>query len=53
MIIMKKAQVTILVIIGLILVALISLSFAFKESILEQAGKFELTKGLAMSTEAK
>lgn len=53
MMIMKKAQITIFVIIGLILVALISLSLVFKESILEQAGKFEITKGLAMSTEAR
>lgn len=53
MMIMRKAQVTVFVIIGLILVALISLSFAFKESILEQAGKFEITKGLTMSAEAR
>jgi hypothetical protein len=51
--IMRKAQVTVFIIIGVILVALISLSFAFKDSILEQAGKFEITKGLAMSAEAR
>lgn len=50
---MRKAQVTAFVIIGIILVALVLLSFAFKDSIMEQASKFELTKGLAMSTEAR
>lgn len=50
---MRKGQVTLFVIIGLILVVLIALSFAFKESILNQASKFEITKGLAMSTEAR
>jgi len=50
---MKKAQVTIFVIIGLILVALISISLVFKENILEQDGKFEITKGLTMTAEAR
>lgn len=50
---MRKGQITIFVIIGLILAVLILLSFVFKESILEQASKFEITKGLTMSTEAR
>lgn len=50
---MRKGQITIFVIMGIILVALISLSFVFKDRILEQAGKFEITKGIATSIEAR
>ncbi len=50
---MRKGQVTMFVIIGLILVLLVLFSIVFKDSILEQASKFEVTKGLAMNTEAR
>lgn len=49
---MKKGQVTLFVIIGLVLAALIILSFIFKENIAEQASKIGL-KQLMMSQEAK
>lgn len=50
---MRKGQITVFVIIGLILVALIALSFGFKEQIMEQASRIEVTKGLTMSKEAR
>lgn len=50
---MRKGQVTVFVIIGLVLVSLIALSIAFKEEIMEQASKIEITKVLTMSKEAR
>lgn len=50
---MKKAQVTAFVIIGIVIVGLVVTSFAFKDQIVEQAGKMEITKGLTMSKEAQ
>ncbi|MBM3200068.1 hypothetical protein FJZ53_03950, partial [Candidatus Woesearchaeota archaeon] len=50
---MKKAQVTAFVIIGIVIVGLVVTSFAFKDQIVEQASKMEITKGLTMSKEAQ
>lgn len=50
---MKKGQITIFIIIGMIIAALIMISFIFKDSIVEQAKKVEVTKGLVMSKEAR
>ncbi|MDP2908644.1 MAG: hypothetical protein Q8N77_02445 [Nanoarchaeota archaeon] len=49
---MKNGQVTAFVIIGIVLAAVITLSFIFKESIAEQASKIGL-KQIMMSKEAK
>ena len=49
---MRKGQITIFVIIGLVLLVLIMIFFAFKDSIIEQAGKVGIVRGLAMTQEA-
>lgn len=50
---MKKGQVTVFVIIGLILLAAVISLIAFKEEIVKQADKISLTKGIMMSQEAR
>lgn len=50
---MKKGQITIFVIIGLILAVLIILGFVFKDNIIKQVSKVEIAKGLTMSREAR
>ena len=50
---MKKGQITVFVIIGLILVVLVTLFSTFKDQIIEQTNKLELTKGLITSIEAR
>lgn len=53
MMMMRKGQVTVFIIIGVILAALIIFSFVFKENLMEQASKIEITKGLTMTREAR
>lgn len=50
---MKRGQITFFVILGIVLLALIAFSFLFKEDIIEQASRLEITKGIVMSEEAR
>lgn len=50
---MRKGQATVFIIIGILLIVLIALSFAFKDSLMEQVSKVEIAKGLTMSREAR
>ena len=50
---MRKAQVTIFVILGIILAATIIILFAFRESVMEEATKMGIVKGEAISAEAE
>lgn len=50
---MRKGQVTIFVILGLVLGTLVILSFIFREGVVEQASKIGIIKELTMREEAK
>lgn len=50
---MRKGQITIFVILGLVLGTLVILSFMFREGIVEQASKVGIIKELAMSKESR
>lgn len=50
---MRKGQITIFVILGLVLGTLVILSFMFREGVVEQASKIGIIKELTMSEEAK
>jgi hypothetical protein len=50
---MRKGQVTLFVVLGIILVVLVAVFIAYRDTIMEQAGKVGIGSTLAMSNEAK